>query len=73
MNENNTTRTTTATTTTPVQFICYWPDGYWITDREEAELLDSINAFGGEHQLMPVPEGEDIQRAVNRQLLQQVA
>ncbi len=70
MNETNTISTTT---TTPVQFICYWPDGYWITDREEAELLDSINAFGGEHTVMEVPEGEDVQQAVDRQLLQQVA
>ncbi len=70
MNEANTTSTTTPT---PVQFICYWPDGYWITDREEAELLDSINAFGGEHTVMEVPEGEDVQQAVDRQLLQQAA
>ncbi len=70
MNETNTISTTT---TPPVQFICYWPDGYWITDREEAELLDSINAFGGEHTVMEVPEGKDVQQAVDRQLLQQVA
>ncbi len=65
MNETNTISTTT---TTPVQFICYWPDGYWITDREEAELLDSINAFGGEHTVMEVPEGEDVQQVVNAEL-----
>ncbi len=70
MNEANTTRTTT---TTSMQSICYWPDGYWITDREEAELLDSINAFGGEHTVMEVPEGEDVQQAVNAELSKRAA
>ena len=28
------------------QTIYYWLDGYWITDQEEADLMDSINAFG---------------------------
>ncbi len=55
------------------QTVCYWPDGYWITDREEAELLDSINGFGGEHAVMEVPEGEDVQQAVNVELSKRAA
>lgn len=58
------------TNETTTQTVCYWPDGYWITDPEEAELLDSINAFGGEHTLLEVPEGEDIQQAVNAELME---
>lgn len=29
--------------------IYYWLDGYWITDKEEADLMDEINAFGSTH------------------------
>jgi hypothetical protein len=50
------------------QTIYYWQDGYWITDQEEAELMDSINAFGSEHRALTVPEGADIQQAVNEQI-----
>jgi hypothetical protein len=57
------------TNETTMQAIYYWQDGYWITDQEEAELLDSINAFGSEHCLLEVPEGEDIQQAVNAELI----
>lgn len=57
------------TDNTQNQIICYWPDGYWITDPEEAELLDSVNAFGGEHQVLEVEPGQDVQGAVNAELL----
>ncbi len=50
------------------RIICYWPDGYWITDPEEAELLDSVNAFGAEHQQLEVVHGDDVQTAVNAEL-----
>ena len=50
------------------QTIYYWQDGYWITDQEEAELMDSINAFGSEHRALTVPEDADIQQVVNQQL-----
>ena len=50
------------------QTIYYWQDGYWINDQEEAELMDSINAFGSEHQALTVPEDADIQQVVNQQL-----
>lgn len=29
--------------------VYYWHDGYWITDREQAELLDKVGAFGSTH------------------------
>lgn len=29
--------------------IYYWLDGYWIYDKEEADLMDEINAFGSTH------------------------
>lgn len=54
---------------TTMQVVYYWQDGYWITDQEEAELLDSINAFGSEHSLLEVQEGEDVQQAVNAGLV----
>ena len=53
---------------TSLQTVYYWQDGYYITDQEEAELLDSINAFGSEHRALEVPEGEDAKQAVNQQL-----
>ena len=37
------------------QLIYYWLDGYWIKDQEEAELMDSINAFGSEHRVIELP------------------
>ncbi|MEZ5450333.1 MAG: hypothetical protein R3E89_15645 [Thiolinea sp.] len=39
----------TSTTTHPTQAVYYWLDGYWITDKEEADLMDEINAFGSTH------------------------
>ena len=54
------------------QIVCYWPDGYWITDPEEAQLLDSINAFGAEHRQMEVKPGDDVQTAVNAELVEAV-
>lgn len=51
MDTNNTTRHT--------RTIYYWLDGYWITDREEAELMDSINAFGSLHQTVELPADAD--------------
>ncbi|MEZ5480144.1 MAG: hypothetical protein R3E95_22490 [Thiolinea sp.] len=67
MNETNETQSATDTGT---QAIYYWMDGYWITDPEEAELMDSINAFGSQSQRLDVADGEDIQTAVNRELAQ---
>lgn len=29
--------------------VYYWLDGYWIYDKEEADLMDEINAFGSTH------------------------
>jgi hypothetical protein len=29
--------------------VYYWQDGYWITDKAEADLMDEINAFGSIH------------------------
>ena len=40
---------TQTTTPQPLKPIYYWLDGYWITDKEEADLMDEINAFGSTH------------------------
>lgn len=48
------------------QVIYYWLDGYWITDKEEAELMDSINAFGSLHQVVELPFSVDIDAEVTR-------
>ncbi len=48
----------------PTQTIYYWLDGYWITDKEEAELMDSINAFGSLHQVAELPLNVDIDSEV---------
>ncbi len=48
-----------AVSTNQTRPIYYWLDGYWITDREEAELMDEINAFGSTHGVMYVPENAD--------------
>lgn len=50
----------------PTQTIYYWLDGYWITDKEEAELMDSINAFGSSHQVAELPMNVDIDSEVKR-------
>lgn len=50
------------------QSIYYWLDGYWITDKEEAELMDSINAFGSLHQVAELPLGADVEVEVRRLL-----
>ncbi|MFZ1342922.1 hypothetical protein [Thiothrix eikelboomii] len=50
------------------QSIYYWLDGYWITDKEEAELMDSINAFGSVHQVAELPLGADVEVEVRRLL-----
>ena len=39
--------------------IYYWLDGYWITDKEEAELMDEINAFGSTHGVINVSSSAD--------------
>lgn len=44
--------------------VYYWLDGYWVTDQEEAELMDSINAFGSMHQVAEIPANADIDAAV---------
>ncbi|SKA88291.1 hypothetical protein SAMN02745130_02917 [Thiothrix eikelboomii] len=59
-------------TSTQNQMIYYWLDGYWITDKEEAELMDSINAFGSLHQVVELPVNANIDQEVSR-LLKQVA
>lgn len=51
------------------QAIYYWLDGYWITDKEEAELMDSINAFGSLYQVVELPVNANIDVEV-KQLLQ---
>lgn len=53
-------------TSTQTQFVYYWLDGYWITDKEEAELMDSINAFGSVHQVAELPLGADVEVEVKR-------
>lgn len=60
--------THSATPTT--QSIYYWLDGYWITDKEEAELMDSINAFGSLHQVAELPLYTNIDEEVKRLLKQ---
>lgn len=50
------------------QTIYYWLDGYWITDKEEADLMDSINAFGSLHQVVELPMNADIETEVKRLL-----
>lgn len=52
----------------PTQTIYYWLDGYWITDKEEAELMDSINAFGSLHQVAELPLNADIDREIQHLL-----
>lgn len=52
----------------PNQTIYYWLDGYWITDKEEAELMDSINAFGSLHQVVELPMNADIETEIKRLL-----
>ena len=54
--------------TTATQSIYYWLDGYWITDKEEADLMDSINAFGSLHQVLELPQGADIDKEVQQRL-----
>lgn len=57
-----------------VKQIAYWLDGYFIADDdapEQAEILDSVNAFGSEHGILEVPVGataEEIQAMVNQAL-----
>ncbi len=29
--------------------VYYWLDGYWIEDREAAQVLSDVNAFGSKH------------------------
>ncbi|MEB4590039.1 hypothetical protein VSS37_03515 [Candidatus Thiothrix sp. Deng01] len=36
-------------TTENLKPVYYWLDGYWIYDKEEADLMDEINAFGSLH------------------------
>jgi hypothetical protein len=36
--------------------VYYWLDGYWITDKEEADLMDEINAFGSTHGVAYFPQ-----------------
>jgi hypothetical protein len=54
--------------TPTTQRVYYWLDGYWITDKEEAELMDSINAFGSVHQVAELPIGVNIDAEVKRLL-----
>ena len=57
-----------------VKNIAYWPDGYLIADddaEEQAEILDSVDAFGSEHTILEVPIGstyEEMQNLVNQEL-----
>lgn len=54
--------------TTATQSIYYWLDGYWIIDKEEAELMDSINAFGSLYQVVELPVNANIDVEVKRLL-----
>jgi len=54
--------------TPTTQCIYYWLDGYWITDQEEADLMDSINAFGSLHQVLTLPLEADIDKEVKQRL-----
>ncbi|SKA97003.1 hypothetical protein SAMN02745130_03949 [Thiothrix eikelboomii] len=56
----------TQSPTTATQSIYYWLDGYWIKDKEEADLMDSINAFGSVHQVITLPLEADIDLEVKR-------
>lgn len=58
----------TQTSAPATQSIYYWLDGYWITDKEEAELMDSINAFGSLHQVLELPLEADIDKEVKQRL-----
>ena len=58
----------TPSTAPTTQTIYYWLDGYWITDKEEADLMDSINAFGSLHQVLALPLEADIDQAVKQHL-----
>ncbi|MDD5394429.1 MAG: hypothetical protein PHE17_15545 [Thiothrix sp.] len=49
----------TSNETPKTQTIYYWRDGYWITDKAEAELMDEINAFGSQHQWAEFPKDAD--------------
>ena len=54
----------------------YWWDGYYITYKETADLMDSINAFGGEHGVVHVPmhwNDEQCQNHINGLLAEQAA
>lgn len=56
--------------------VFYWHDGYFVEDQEEAELMDSINAFGSQHGIYHVPSTwshEQIQHAINERLTKQEA
>ena len=60
------------TTPKPLKPIYYWLDGYWITDKEEADLMDEINAFGSTHGTALFPEDlppEQIDKAVRALLM----
>lgn len=48
--------------------VYYWLDGYWITNKEEADLMDSINAFGSLHQVLELSLEADIDKAVKQRL-----
>ena len=54
--------------------IAYWLDGYFIADEdaaEQAEILDSVDAFGSQHGLLEVPtnaSNETLQALVNEAL-----
>lgn len=45
--------------TKPLKPVYYWLDGYWITDKEEADLMDEINAFGSTHGVAYFPLDAD--------------
>ena len=49
-----------------IQLIYYWLDGYWIKDKEEADLLDSVNAFGSLHQIVELPSYANIDMEIRK-------
>jgi hypothetical protein len=54
--------------------VYYWQDGYWITDKAEADLMDEINAFGSIHKTAWFPVDatpEEIKEQVRAMLANQ--
>jgi len=54
----------------------YWHDAFFVESKETAELMDSVNAFGGEYGVANVPmhwNDEQCQNHINGLLAEQAA